>query len=129
MTIKEVSEKFGVSQDALRYYEKIGVIHSVPRKNGIRQYGESEIANVEFVICMRNAGLPVEVLVEYMRLIGEGDATAERRREILMEQRQVLKEKIENMQKAYELLNYKVDVYYTKLLKIEQKLAKDGEEK
>lgn len=27
MTIKEVSEKFGISQDTLRYYERVGLIH------------------------------------------------------------------------------------------------------
>lgn len=40
MTIKQVSEKYGISQDTLRYYEKVGIIRPVTRKNGIRQYGQ-----------------------------------------------------------------------------------------
>lgn len=35
MTIKEVSKKYGISQDTLRYYEKVGIIRPVTRKNGI----------------------------------------------------------------------------------------------
>ena len=39
MTIKEVSEKYDISPDTLRYYERIGLIPKVPRnKSGIRDY-------------------------------------------------------------------------------------------
>ena len=59
MTIKEVSERFGVSTDTLRYYERIGLIPPVARTSGgIRDYTESDISWVEHTICMRNAGVP-----------------------------------------------------------------------
>lgn len=45
MTIKEVSERFGVSTDTLRYYERIGLIPRIARTaGGIRDYTESDIA-------------------------------------------------------------------------------------
>ncbi len=40
MTIKQVSEKYSISEDTLRYYEKAGLILPVTRKNGIRDYSE-----------------------------------------------------------------------------------------
>ena len=59
MTIKEVSEKYDISQDTLRYYERIGMIPPVTRtSSGIRDYQESDLGWVEHVICMRSAGLP-----------------------------------------------------------------------
>ena len=59
MTIKEVCEKYGITADTLRYYEKVGVIPTVGRtKGGKRDYSEQDIAWVENAICMRNAGLP-----------------------------------------------------------------------
>ena len=74
MTIKEVCEKYGITADTLRYYEKVGVIPTVGRtKGGKRDYSEQDIAWVENAICMRNAGLPVEMLIEYVRLFQEGD--------------------------------------------------------
>jgi DNA-binding transcriptional MerR regulator len=43
MTITEVSEKFDISQDTLRYYERIGLIPRVNRyKSGIRDYTEED---------------------------------------------------------------------------------------
>lgn len=69
MTIKEVSEKFGISQDTLRYYERVGMIPHVTRTaGGIRNYQESDLGWVEMALCMRSAGLPIEAMIEYVRL-------------------------------------------------------------
>ena len=57
MTIKEVSEKYGISQDTLRYYERVNVIPKVTRTSGgIRDYQEEDLRWVELAVCMRNAG-------------------------------------------------------------------------
>ena len=65
MTIKEVSEKYQITQDTLRYYERIGMIPAVPRTSGgIRNYGEADLGWIELALCMRNAGLPVESMIE-----------------------------------------------------------------
>ena len=71
MTIKEVSEKYGISQDTLRYYERVGMIPPVTRTaGGIRDYKEKRFSLVELAKCMRGAGLPVEAMIEYVRLTG-----------------------------------------------------------
>ena len=77
MTIAEVSRKTGLSADTLRYYERVGLIPAISRTSGgIRDYGETDIRWVEFIKCMRSAGLPVEVLAEYVALFVQGDETA-----------------------------------------------------
>lgn len=76
MTIKEVSEKYNISQDTLRYYERVGMIPQVHRTGGgIRDYQEDDLGWVELAICMRSAGLPVEVMIKYVRLYMQGDST------------------------------------------------------
>ncbi|MBO4591267.1 MAG: MerR family transcriptional regulator, partial [Eubacterium sp.] len=86
MTIKEVCEKFDLTPDTLRYYERVGVIPAVTRtKGGIRDFTEEDIAWVENAVCMRSAGVPVEMLIEYVRLYQEGDETFEARRNLLLE--------------------------------------------
>lgn len=86
MTIKEVSEKYGISQDTLRYYERVGMIPPVTRTaGGIRDYKEKDLAWVELAKCMRSAGLPVEAMIEYVRLTQEGDATIPARLQLLKE--------------------------------------------
>jgi len=69
MTIKEVSEKYGLSQDTLRYYEKIGLIPRISRNgSGVRDYTEEDCRWIEFIKCMRNAGVQIEALIEYVKL-------------------------------------------------------------
>ncbi len=112
MTIKEVSEKFDIPQDTLRYYERIGLLPRVNRnKSGIRDYTEDDCKWVEFIKCMRGAGLPIEVLIEYVGLFQQGDETIEARKELLIEQRKQLLAKMEDMKKTLERLDHKIAVY------------------
>jgi len=112
MMISEVSEKFVLSQDTLRYYERIGLIPSVNRnKSGIRDYSEEDCKWVEFIKCMRGAGLPIEVLIEYVGLFQQGDTTIEARKELFIEQRKQLITRMEDMNKTLERLDYKIATY------------------
>jgi DNA-binding transcriptional MerR regulator len=123
MKIAEVSEQYGISSDTLRYYERAGLIPPVNRsEGGIRDYNELDLRRVEFIKCMRSAGLPIEVLIEYMGLVQQGDQTIEARKEILMEQRDLLAARMEEMRKTLERLNYKIEVYENALLKKEKEM-------
>src|SRR5262245_31275888 len=128
MKIAEVSERYGLSVDTLRYYERVGLIPTVHRnEGGIRDYNELDLRRVDFIKCMRGAGLPVEVLIEYMGLVQQGDRTIEARKEILIEQRDLLAAKMEEMQKTLERLNYKIEVYEKALLKKEKAMLQVDE--
>lgn len=112
MTISEVSQKYGLSQDTLRYYEKVGAIPPVHRnKSGVRDYTEEDCGWVELVKCMRGAGLAVEVLVEYVRLQLEGDETIPQRRQLLIDQREQLTEQLKVIQDTMKRLDYKISRY------------------
>ena len=121
MKIAEVSEQYGLSVDTLRYYERVGLIPPVNRnRSGIRDYNELDLRRVDFIKCMRGAGLPVEVLIEYVGLVQQGDKTIEARKEILLEQRDLVKAKMEEMQKTLNLLDHKIEVYEKAILKKEK---------
>ena len=112
MTIKEVCEKYGITPDTLRYYERVGVIPTVSRtKGGIRDYSEEDIRWVENAICMRSAGLPVEMLIEYVRLFREGDSTFKARRDLLAEAREEIAAQLAKYQATMDKLNYKISRY------------------
>jgi MerR family transcriptional regulator, aldehyde-responsive regulator len=124
MKIAEVSEHYGLSSDTLRYYERIGLIPPVTRtESGIRDYGELDIRRVEFVKCMRSAGLPIEVLIEYVNLVQQGDQTIEARKEILKEQRELLAARMAEMQKTLDILDHKIEVYENAVLTKEKKIV------
>ncbi|MGB8981838.1 MAG: MerR family transcriptional regulator [Anaerolineales bacterium] len=128
MKIAEVSERYDISSDTLRYYERIGLIPPVNRNgNGIRDYSEIDVRRVEFIKCMRRAGLPIEVLIEYVGLVQQGDKTIEARKEILKEQRELLAARMEEMQKTLDLLDHKIEVYENAVLKKEKEIIQTQE--
>ncbi len=125
MTIAEVSKKYGLSVDTLRYYEKAGLIPPVNRKeNGIRDYTEQDCGWVEFIKCMRAAGLSIEVLRQYIELYARGNRTLQKRKSLLVAERDRLKERIGQMQQTLKRLNYKISVYEQKITACEKKLLK-----
>ena len=112
MTIKEVSEKFDLTPDTLRYYERVGVIPAVNRtKGGIRDYSEQDIKWIENAVCMRSAGVPVEMLIEYVKLFQEGDSTITARRNLLMEVRIEVQKQLDKYQATMDRINYKISRY------------------
>lgn len=109
MTIAQVREKYNLSQDTLRYYERIGLIPPVNRnKSGFRNYTEEDCRWIEFVKCMRGIGLPIETLIEYVKLYQQGDDTIEARKDLLTEQRKQLLTKMEEMNVVLERMNDKI---------------------
>lgn len=126
MTIKEVAEKFDISTDTLRYYERIGLIPSVPRTaSGIRDFDEVTIKWVEFALCFKKAGVPLEGIVEYVKLALQGPGTEPARREILVETRDNLLAKLEEIQSCLKLLDHKIDVVYKGCNTATQQLVDD----
>jgi len=112
MTITEVSESFDLSQDTLRYYERIRLIPLVNRtKSGVRDYTEESCKWIELAKCMRLSGVPIETLIEYCALTQQGDSTITARKELLVEERKKLVRKMEDMVKTLDRLNYKIDRY------------------
>lgn len=127
MTIAEVCERFELTQDTLRYYEKIGLIPTIQRKaSGIRNYTEEDCKWIEFIKCMRSAGLSIEFLSEYVKLFKEGDSTLEKRRSLLIDQRTLLKERMHEMQITLDRLNRKVERYDTLVLEKEKHLKRNS---
>lgn len=128
MTIAEVSKKYDLTADTLRYYERIGLLPSVNRNSsGNRDYTEEDCRWVHFIKCMRSAGLSIEVLIEYVSLFQQGNETTGIRKELLLEQRKQIVEKIDGLQNTLAYLDIKIDGYEDRMLKYEENLKKFDE--
>jgi DNA-binding transcriptional MerR regulator len=126
MTISEVSKKYNLTADTIRYYEKEGLIPTVPRdKNGIRDFDENSCGWIEFIKCMRSAGLEIETLKKYVTLFRQGTKTVKERKILLIEQREKLLKKQEDIKATLDRLNYKIEKYE----EIEKGKLKDFAEK
>ncbi len=123
MTIAEVSRKYDISPDTLRYYEKIGLLPPVPRtKSGIRDYDETSCGWIELMKCMRAAGVQIEALIKYVALFQQGDETLDQRKALLVEQREQLTARMADMQRSLDRLNEKIDRYDQRLIRKENAL-------
>ena len=91
-------------------------------KSGVRDYTQEDCNWVEFIKCMRGAGLPIEVLIDYVSMFQQGDSTIDARKELLVDQRKVLAKKIEDMNKTLARLDYKIDLYEKGLMMSEKDL-------
>ena len=130
MTIAEVSKKVNLSADTLRYYERIGLIPEVNRtESGIRNYTEEDLGWIEFSKCMRNAGMSIEALIEYIKLYKKGDVTLEARKQLLISQKDVIKERLEEIQNTFDRINYKIKNYEKILVERERDLLKKKNKK
>jgi len=121
MTISEVAKKYGLTTDTLRYYERVGLLPNVQRTSGgIRDYSEEDCRWVEYIKCMRSAGVSVETLIEYVKLFHEGSETIQARKKLLLEQREQIVARINEMNDILAKLDWKLDGYEERMLKYEE---------
>ncbi|MDR1638818.1 MAG: MerR family transcriptional regulator [Clostridiales bacterium] len=124
MTIAQACKTLNLSADTLRYYEKVGLIPKIGRtESGLRDYTSADCNWIEFIKCMRNAGVQVESLVEYVKLYQEGDSTHEARKDILVRERDRISAQVEAMQQTLTRLNFKIEKYETKMKNAEPLLG------
>lgn len=116
MRIAEVSKIYGLSLDTLRYYEKIGLMEPVKKDaSGRRDYNEDDLKRINFLKCMRRAGVSIEGLKQYLQLFEEGEHTIPKRKEILLNQKVELEAAIEELSTTLDFLNNKIKNYDTKI--------------
>ncbi|WP_167630435.1 MerR family transcriptional regulator [Listeria valentina] len=129
MNIKKISEKYKITPDTLRYWERIGAIPPVNRNpSGYRDYDKEDEDWIVWTLRMKNAGVSLERIIEYIQLFIQGDQTIETRKELLREQLSVIDERRSEIQQMYEALEEKIENYEEHMLKYEGKLKKHKEE-
>jgi DNA-binding transcriptional MerR regulator len=101
----------------------VGLVPPVSRTpGGVRDYREGDLRWVEFIKCMRGAGMSIEALVEYVALFQKGRESIAARKALLTEQRRLIAGRIEELQEALKRLDRKLDGYEERMLKIEENL-------
>lgn len=112
MNISEAAKLMDVTPVTIRYYERVGLIPPINRKNGgVREFQQDDLNWIEFIKCMRGAGLSVESLIEYTTLFQEGNPTLEDRKQILCNEREKLYEKYVEIGETINRLDSKIEDY------------------
>ena len=114
-TISEAAEKTGLPPSTIRYYDKEGLLPNIKRKNGIRVFEDMDLRLMGLLTCLKNTGMPIKRIRDYVELTSKGDDTLRERYEIIRAQRQFVLDQIEQLQDYLEELDFK-DWYYNKAL-------------
>jgi DNA-binding transcriptional MerR regulator len=123
LTIAQVAERTGLSPDALRYYERAGLIERVGRTTGNqRRYAAADLAWLEFLLRLRETGMSISDMQHYAQLRAVGDATVADRLAMLREHHRDLTERIHSLQRNATALDNKIN-HYEELL--DQQLETD----
>ncbi len=110
-TISEVAKMMGVAPSTLRYYDKEGLLSNVNRVNGIRVFEEKDFKWLRVLNCLKNTGMPIRKIKQYVDLAQEGDSTLVQRHKLIQEQRRYVQDQIDQLQYFIQELDYK-DWYY-----------------
>ena len=111
-SIAQAADRSGLSIDTLRYYERIGLVDPPARDSGGRRsYSDEDLGWLEFLTKLRTTGMPIRKMREYARLRRHGAASASRRKQILLEQRTAVRERIAELQSSLAVLDYKIANY------------------
>ncbi|WP_319470277.1 MerR family transcriptional regulator [uncultured Trichococcus sp.] len=123
MNISEAAKITGLTAATLRYYESEGLIPPVTRKNGgIRVYQQDDLGWIDFIKCMRSAGMSIESLIEYTTLFRNGEQSDEARKNILIRERDQLIAKQKEINETIEKLNHKIQSFEGTLKDSEESL-------
>ena len=116
MTISEVSKKYNLTQDTLRYYEKENLLPQRARNSQkYRQYTDEDIEWIKMIQCMRMANIPIHSIKEYVSLLLLGGKTLEQGFAMVQNHMEDIKKQMTNLQNAFELTQKKLS-FYKKLL-------------
>ena len=112
MKIKEAALQSGLSVDTIRYYEKSGMLPVIARgRDAQRRFSKDNIDWLTVLFWLRKTGMPMKVMQLYAELVHSGDQTIPQRKAILIEHRENLKRRHQEIIRCEDLITYKLAAY------------------
>ena len=130
-SMKETCKKTGLSYDTIKYYCNEELIPNVKRdKNNYRVFDDNNIAWINSLLCLKNCGMRISEMKEYLSLCLKGQSTIPERQKILDVKRKALVEELNNIQESIDYIDWKQNFYkevldgktkyYSNLIKINE---------
>ena len=111
-TIKQVSKLTGLSEHTLRYYDREGLLPLLKRTpNGIRAFSENDIEWLGLICCLKNSGMSIEHIKEFMNLCLQGEQTLPQRKEVLEQHREHILDQLKLLNRSLSTIEYKIEHY------------------
>ena len=115
-TIGQVSQMFNIPISTLRYYDKEGFFPNLKRSSGIRRFGEQDIEALKVIECLKESGLELKDVKQFIEWATKGSSTYKNRKELFEKRKIAVEQEIKKLQKTLNILEYKC-WYYDKAIK------------
>jgi len=111
-SIRLASELTGLTEDTIRYYEKIGLLPYAERKtNGHRVYNREQIQGIIFLTRLKATGMTLAEMKYYRELSKQGNTTIVARTSILEKHKQKIHSEISRLYETQKIIEYKIKHY------------------
>lgn len=111
-TIGEAAEALGMPASTIRFYDKNGLLPDLSRsQGGTRVFTDEDLEWARFVERLKQSGMPIREMRDFVELFRQGDETVSERRRILHERREALTSQMSELQDALDLITYKCWFY------------------
>lgn len=112
-TIGQVSDMFSLPVSTLRYYDKEGLFPDMERRSGIRCFSERELEALRVIECLKESGLEIREIKQFMQWCTQGAETYPQRRELFAARKKAVEEEIDRLKKTLNMLKFKCWYYET----------------
>lgn len=113
-TIKEAAKIIGVPQSTLRYYDSMGLLPFVKRKeSGYRMFSDNDIKMLKVIECLKKSGMSINEIKQFSKWVEKGDASLQERYQMFLERKKAVEEEIKELEKTLEFIDHKVWYYET----------------
>lgn len=113
-SISQVAEKFNLTPHTIRYYDKEGLLPFIDRtKAGNREFSDSDLDWLKLICCLKNTGMPIKQIKQYIQWCLQGDDTLEIRRQMFLDHRKEVLKQMEDLKENLKTIDYKLSLYDT----------------
>ncbi len=111
-SIQQAAKKLGLTASALRYYDKEGLLPTLKRtESGIRTFSDTDLDWLGLICCLKNSGMPILEIKQFMNLCLRGEDTCDERKEVLEKHKSEILKQMEVLKNSLNIVNYKIDHY------------------
>ncbi|MFR5683399.1 MAG: MerR family transcriptional regulator [Clostridia bacterium] len=110
-SIKQVADMMQVSTATIRYYDEEGLLPNIKRVNGRRVFEDEDFKWLRVLNCMKKINMPIKKIKEYVELAKQGDSTLQQRYDLVLQQKEIIKNQIKELNICLQEFEYK-DWYY-----------------
>lgn len=111
-SIKQIADKTKLTEHTIRYYDREGLIPLLSRsESGIRQFSDDDLEWINLICCLRNSGMSIQNIKEFMHLCLKGKQSFEERKILLEEHKAHILEQLNNLENSLTIINYKIEHY------------------